>query len=255
MVVSMTFTKINDYTVQCVIAVKEIDQMGYALNELYTNKEAASKFMRNVMEKGEEAGFQLNHNLQEIQVVLLPDGQLVLSFTEVSPDYQVNQMIENAIEAYDAVESIGKEQLEEIKNLSGREKLLAFQDIMAKYKGMAEAFLSSDESDEEEKNLEKTDIENKVKNKFMFEFSDLSHLEKLCKAVTLKVPSHLYKDNKQYYLLTDFSGINQEKIASFMMQALDFAVKIENNELIQAHVEEHAKPMIENKAIEILKRI
>lgn len=251
----MTFTKLNDYTVQCIIAVKEIDQMGYALNDLYTNKEAASNFMRNIMEKGEEAGFQLNRNLQEIQVVLLADGQLVLSFTELSPDYQVNQMIENALEAYEAVESIGKDRLEDIRNMSGREKLLAFQEIMAKYKGMAEAFLQNDESDEEEKNLEKTDITNKEKNKFMLEFSDLSHLEKLCKAVTLKVPSHLYKDNKQYYLLTDFTGINQEKVDSFMIQALDFAAKIEKNKLIHAYVEEHAKHMIEDKAIEVLKKI
>jgi len=68
MVEDMTFTKINEYTVQCVITMHELDQMGYELNELYTNKEAATNFMRNVMEKGVEAGFQLNNNLQEIQV-------------------------------------------------------------------------------------------------------------------------------------------------------------------------------------------
>lgn len=253
-VVDMTFKKINENTVQCVIAVAEIDQMGYALNELYTNKEIASSFMRNVMEKGEEAGFQLNRNLQEIQVVLLQDGQLVLRFTEVGPDYRINQMIENALEAYEAVEAIGKDRLEDIIKLPGREKLNAFQEIMAKYKGMAEAFLQEEESDEEDKVLEKTETQKKEK-RFMFEFSDLSHIEMLCKATALKAPSHLYKDDKQYYLLVDFEEEEEAIVDSFVVQALDFAAKIEKNKMIMAYVEEHAKNMIEDEAIEVLKKI
>lgn len=254
MVENMTFKKINEYTVQCVIAVTEIDQMGYELNDLYTNKEAASNFMRSIMEKGEEAGFQLNKNLQEIQVVLLQDGQLVLRFTEVGPDYQVNQIIENALEAYKAVETIGIERLEEIIKLPNREKLKAFQEMMAKYKGMAESFLQDEESYEEDKTLEKTETEKKEK-KFMFQFSDMSHLEMLCKTVALKVPSHLYKDNKQYYLLVDFSETEDTIVDSFVVQALDFTAKIEKNKLVMAYVQEHAKNMIEDEAIEILKKI
>lgn len=254
MVGNMTFKKINEYTVQCVIAVTEIDQMGYELNDLYTNKEAASNFMRSIMEKGEEAGFQLNKNLQEIQVVLLQDGQLVLRFTEVGPDYHVNQMIENALEAYKAVETIGKERLEEIIKLPHKEKLKAFQEMMAKYKGMAESFLQDTESYEEDKTLEKTETEKKEK-KFMFQFSDLSHLEMLCKTVALKVPSHLYKDSKQFYLLVDFSDTEDTIVDSFVVQALDFTAKIEKNKLVMAYVQEHAKNMIEDEAIEILKKI
>lgn len=250
----MTFKKINEFTVQCVMEVNEIDQMGYVLQELYTNKEAASKFMRNVMEKGEEAGFSLNQNLQEIQVVLLPGDQLMLSFTQVSPNFQVNQMIENAMEAHAAVEAIGKERLDEIMNMSGKEKLLAFQEIMAKYKGMAEAFSQKEESNEGVMNLEKVDTEYKQK-KLMFQFSNLSHLEKLCKSVTIKVPSNLYKDGKQYYLLADFAGMEKEKIDNFLLQALDYEAKIEKNKLVMAHVEEHASNMIENKAIEVLKKM
>lgn len=253
----MTFKKINEYTVQCIIAVTEIDQMGFALNELYTNREAASKFMHSVMEKGEEAGFELNRDLQEIQVVLLQDGQLVLRFTQIGPDYQVNEMIENAIEAYEAVEAIGKERLEEIMRMSGRDKLKAFQELMAQYKGIAEAFLEDGEEREEDSMpLENTKTEIKSKEeKLMFQFSNLSNLQKLCKAVTIKVPSYLYRDSKQYYLLTDFTGMKKEKIDGFKVKALDFASKVEKNHLVMAHVQEHANHMIEKNAIEVLKKI
>ncbi|WP_180272748.1 adaptor protein MecA [Konateibacter massiliensis] len=248
----MTFTKINDYTVQCVIPANEIDQMGYVLQELYTNKEAASRFMRSVMEKGEEAGFQLNRNLQEIQVVLHPNGELILSFTEVNPDSQVNHMLESALEAYDAIEAIGRERVEEIMNMAGKEKIEAFQEIIAKYKKIAEGFLQIEEAEEE---APKNNAKEAAGDKFMLRFSDFSHLEKLCKSVAIKVPSHLYKENKQYYLLADFTGINQDKRDSFMLQALDFEARIEGNKLLMAHIEEHGKYMIENEAIEVLKKI
>ncbi|MFA9377901.1 MAG: adaptor protein MecA [Lachnotalea sp.] len=251
----MTFTKINDNTVQCAIAVKEIVKMGYVMQELYTNKEAAANFMRSIMEKGAEAGFQLNSNLQEIQVVLLPNEQLNLIFTEVDPGRQVNQMIENAIEVYEAVESIGKERMEAVLNMSGKEKLLAFQEIMETYKGMADAILQNKQVKEQDKNLIRPDVQDIDKKKFMLEFTDLSHLEKWCKSITIKIPSHLYKDSNQYYLLADFTGMEQEKIDGFMVQALDFATKIEKNDLHIAFVEEHAKYMIENEAIEMLKKI
>lgn len=252
MVADMTFKKINKNTVQCVIAVNEIDQMGYALQELYTNKEIASNFMRSVMEKGEEAGYQLNSHLQEVQVMMLSERQLILSFTEIHPENQINQMIENALEAYEAVEIIGKERLTEILNMSGKEKLFAFQDIMAQFKNEAATFT---QSAKEEQELEKENMLVKDMKKYMFQFPDLTHLEELCKSVTLKAPSHLYKDNKQYYLYMDFTGMDQEKIDSFMIRALDYEAKIEKNQLVQAFIEEHANQMIEKEAIEVLKRL
>lgn len=268
MVVDMTFTKINENTVQCVIAIQELDQMGYALNELYTNREAASNFMRNVMEQGVEAGFQLNSQLQEIQVTIFSDEQLILNFTQVNPDNQIDQIIENALEAYEGVKSIGKERLKDILDMEGKEKIQAFQEIIEKYHSIAEEFKQPERAvqmKEVEQELEKkepdkkvTKKENKIvreKNQYMFQFSDLSHLKQLCQAVDLKVSSHLYKDKTKYYLFVDFAGMEQEKVNSFMVQVLDFEAKIEKNNLVLAYVEEHANRMIEAKALEVLKKL
>jgi len=254
MVEDMTFTKINEYTVQCVITMHELDQMGYELNELYTNKEAATNFMRNVMEKGVEAGFQLNNNLQEIQVSHFSDEQLILNFTEVNPENQVNQIIGGALDAYEAVKTLGKERLENILGMTGQEKLVAFQQLMAEYYGLI------DKSKEPElklpkKEKKKAKFELNDTNQYMFQFSDLSHLRQLCESVNLKVQSRLYEDKKQYYLLTDFDGIEQEKLNGFLLRALEFEGKVEKNKLILAHIKEHANPMIKANAIEELKKI
>ncbi|RDY31045.1 adaptor protein MecA [Lachnotalea glycerini] len=252
MVVDMTFSKINEYTVQCVITMSEIDQMGYALQELYTNREAASEFMRNIMKKGEEAGFQLNSNLQEIQAMLLSDSKLVLSFTAVDPDRQVNQMIENILAASDAVELIGKEHLKEILHMTGKEKFMCFQEIMAQYNDMIDQ-PNQDEAKTKELKEEKSNI--KDKKQYMFQFANLSHLEQLCKSVKSQIPSSLYRNNEQYYLLTDFAGMDQDVVNSFIVRAMEFAARIENNKLVLAYIKEHANHMLEKEAIDVLKKL
>jgi negative regulator of genetic competence, sporulation and motility len=259
MVEDMTFTKINENTIQCVIDMNEISQMGYILDELYTNREIASKFMRSVMEKGAEAGYQLNSHLQEIQVALFSDQQLVLSFVEVSPDNQVNQIIANVLDTYEGVKSIGKEYLEEILHMSGEEKLIAFQEAIEKYHAMLanREEVDTREADTREVKEEMVKDNNMVKEKkqYMFQFSNLSHLKQLSKAVTFKVPSHLYRDKQQYYLFVDFAGMEENKVKSFMLQVLDYEAKIEKNKFVLAHVEEHADNVIEEEALEVLKKL
>jgi negative regulator of genetic competence, sporulation and motility len=264
MVLNMTFTKINEKTIQCVIDMNEIGQMGYVLEELYTNREAASNFMRSVMERGVEAGYQLNRHLQEIQVTLFSDQQLVLSFVEVSPDKQVDQIIANVLDTYEGVKAIGKEHLEEIQNMSGEEKLLAFQEVIEKYHNLLDTFKTPVVGEQrEEKNIEKEikkemDIEDimvKEKKRYMFRFSNLSNLKQLSKAVTFKVPSHLYRDKQKYYLLVDFSGMEQDRVNSFMVQVLDYEAVVEKNKFVLAHVEEHADNVIEDGAIEVLRKL
>jgi negative regulator of genetic competence, sporulation and motility len=245
MVVDMMFTKINDYTVQCVVTLSELDQMGYKLNELYTNREVASNFMRSVMEKGIEEGFELKEHLQEIQVTHFSDQQLVLNFTQVDSDTQINQIISNALDAYEAVKYLGRERLENLQSITGREKVMNFQKMMAEFQGLSE----------EEKLPEpvKTEMSLDDKNVYMFEFSDLDNLKHLCHTVGLNLSSRLYKSKTKYYLFTDFSGVEQEKINGFVLRALDFEGKIEKNKLVLSHVAEHANTMIEKNAIEALK--
>lgn len=262
MVLNMTFTKINEKTVQCVIDMNEIGQMGYVLEELYTNREAASNFMRSVMERGVEAGYQLNSHLQEIQVTLFSDQQLVLSFVEVSPDKQVDQIIANVLDTYEGVNAIGKEHLEDILNMSGEEKLLAFQEVIEKYHNLLDTFKTTDVGEQKKENekeikreMDKEDSMVKEKKQYMFRFSNLSHLKQLSKAVTIKVPSHLYRDKQRYYLMVDFTGMEQDKVNSFMLQVLDYEAEVEKNKFVLAHVEEHANNVIEDGAIEVLKKL
>jgi len=58
----MIFNRINEHTVSCVLHENEISKMGYNLNDLLQNQDLASSFLKDIMEKANEAGFSMNEN-------------------------------------------------------------------------------------------------------------------------------------------------------------------------------------------------
>lgn len=245
MVKTMTFNRVNEHMVQCIIEVHEIDQMGYVLQEIYTNREIATNFMRRVIEKGEEAGFQLNNEQLDIQAILLPNHKLVLNFTDSNPDNSMNRTIENILGAYEAVKMVGKEKLEEILNMTGKEKAVAFQETMVGFRELMQQANLDVQRREEEANPAKKD---KVKkDKYILSFSGLSDMRKFCKNTAVEVPSKVYKDGKNFYLLVDLNELNQNTIDSFVFQAQDFAQEIKNDHLAAAYIEEHGDKMMDKE--------
>lgn len=265
----MIFRRVDKYTVQCVIRVQEIDQMGYELQDLYSNRERAMDFMRNIIEKGGEAGFHLSDNLQEIQAILLPDHQLILSFTDANPDNLINLTIENIISMYESVNIIGKENLEEILHMKGKEKIQKFNETLAQLQDSEKIFrqsFSSDQSQEPSEQVEAEVAEEEIIEKvieevtsesgnFILRFSAFTDLEKFCKNLTFSIPASLFKDGAEYFLLVNAKGLEPTKVDSFVFQAQDFTKDIQRDDLTAAYIEEHAENLIQKESIEVLRRL
>lgn len=252
----MTFKRVNEHTVQCIIEINEIDQMGYVLQELYTNSDLASDFMKSIMEKGIEAGFNLSENIQDIQAILLSNQQLILSFTDVNPEESINLMLENFLATFEAVEKVGKDQLEEMLKMTGKEKIEAFQETMEHLKSVAATSRKDSENAQEQEavTLEKGEVAEE-KEKYILRFSAFSDLEKFCKKVSFAIPASVYKDESQYYLLADPKGLARKTLESFVFQSQDFVSDIKRDSLAAAFIEEHASRLIEKEPIELLKKL
>ncbi|MCI8639012.1 MAG: adaptor protein MecA [Coprococcus sp.] len=75
----MTFWKIADNRISCLISKAEIEALGYTLTDITHNKERTEEFLNMILEKGEEAlGVDMEGEIQGFSGTFLPDGSLLL---------------------------------------------------------------------------------------------------------------------------------------------------------------------------------
>lgn len=167
----MMFYRVNDHTTSCVISEQEIKDMGYQLPALYRDKDVASSFMKEICEKANEVGFHISERMQTVQTAMFPNHQLVLNFIDVNPEQDINSSIESLLTAADAVDLLGRDRLEEIYDMTGEEKVAAFQDCMKELSKEAQKTLEDNLRDEmvqevEEEHQEQTEdaVQNDVKD-------------------------------------------------------------------------------------------
>ena len=78
----MTFWKISDTRMNCLITQAEIEALGYTLEELTQDKERTEQFLNLLLQKGKEVlGMQMDSAIQSFYGAFLPDRSLLLSIS------------------------------------------------------------------------------------------------------------------------------------------------------------------------------
>jgi len=122
----MLFFRIDGHTVRCAVPEVEISKMGYDLQELLVNQNTASGFLKEVVARGKEAGFFMDEKLQVVQTAFFSNHYLVLHFSDLNPDEQIDNTIQHmpgrpeevAESAADEAERSHKKYLLWFRNLS-----------------------------------------------------------------------------------------------------------------------------------------
>lgn len=78
----MTFWKITDTRMNCLISHQEIQALGYDLTELTQNQERTQEFLDILVKKGKEVlGINIDNGVQSFYGTFLPDKSLLLSIS------------------------------------------------------------------------------------------------------------------------------------------------------------------------------
>ena len=252
----MTFNRINEYTVRCVLDEKEIDMMGYNLKELFQNKNLANDFLLDIIEKAKNEGFSMNDSYKSIQSMFLPNHQIVLNIFDANLDDPMDELILNYLNTYELVEKVGKERLEEILKMEGKEKMKAIRDCMKEVQGMFEESpeLMDVTYENEEAVTKEVEINEMTSMKYLLMFQDLNHTEQFSK-ISDAVPGKLFKDKNQYFMLVDLHGMELDSVNSFILKARDYTADIREDEVYSAFLEEHGEVIIKANPIKVLKMI
>lgn len=88
----MTFWKITDTRMNCLISQQEIQDLGYDIVELTQNRERTQEFLDILIKKGQEVlGINIENGIQSFYGAFLPDKSLLLSISCSDIEEELNE--------------------------------------------------------------------------------------------------------------------------------------------------------------------
>ena len=81
--IAMTFKRIDDATINCIITTEDLDERGLSVEDLFHKKEEATVFLKEIIEEaGREVNYHPSGAFVTMQIAMLPDRTISLTLSE-----------------------------------------------------------------------------------------------------------------------------------------------------------------------------
>lgn len=220
----MKFKRIDVDTVRCLISEEELFENGLEVDDFLQNSEKTEDFLRKILARAaEEVGYRIQGGNISIQVAVLPDHVLALTFSE-KPDHGIMNMLDHLKHAVDAISQNVQERKEASENVVPERNVQ--EERAMKMVGRPEYQLS---------------------------FDSLEQVIQYCRNVLLELPvdSDLYKleERNVYFLFIKKDQMTDKQICRLLGAALEFATGVYAASGLQAYVKEHGELLIGKNAM------
>lgn len=228
----MKFEKIGNGALRCTLTQEDLARNGVGLDDFFTNTPNARNFLEKLIHIAEEeVGFRTTGNMMSIQAAIMSEDEIVLTFTES----QVN----------------GAEIIEHLRNMLSNRQGLIQQENEEELDVLKE--LSQGET---KPNDSSRDAEGYV---YLVNFVSFARVRDFCKVLPKpeKTRSRLYYLDKkeQYFLWADLNQSSRQYIYEFVASSMEYADSIEKDSSRSSYLEEHAKIIVRNHALETLAQL
>lgn len=231
----MKFKRIDMDTVRCLITEEELWENGLEIEDFLQNGKKAEEFFRQVIaQASEEVGYKIKGGNIAIQVSVLPDHRLALTFSE-KQDTGILSMLENLKAAVEKLsnKTRASEQNEEDAGESVKQ--------------------------ETTKDGSAAQILGQGKKRYELCFETLDLVERYCKAVSFELPirTSLYKLERDqlYFLLMERDGMSDKQLCRLLGASLDFVNGIYAQDSVDSYIREQGSVLIEEHAVEVLQNL
>lgn len=231
----MKIERVDDKTVKCFLSNEELDEYDIDYKDFVLRSEKAKEVVQEIIVQAEEAvGYKPPRYSFDLQIMMLPDQGLVLTFSEREPEN------EPLIEC-----------LKEMKRVlqKAREKV-----------GLPASQPTTDQGGatqpEPETQAVQKEPEPAPKPAFaIFAFSTLRDVMNYAEVLprNLRVDSALYDMEDVYYLCLGRGHASYERYSRACIQAMEFGSLYGAEEKLLLRLEEHGKCLIQAKAIKKLR--
>lgn len=238
----MKIERVDEKTVKCFLSNEELEEYDISYKDFVTRSDKAREVVEVIMAQAvEEVDYKPPHFAFDLQIMLLPDQGMILTFTERTPEDLKNSA--NLINYLKEMRRILKEKLgmdgSAIAGLLTQAMLMAVGQS-----GEQGNSGSEDVSQKEQKETQKPSFA-------IFRFADMRSLCEYAKGLpkNLRVISRLYRDGGTYYLYLERGGASYERYSRASIQALEFGELFAATEDKLVYLEEHGECLIGEKAV------
>lgn len=221
----MRFKRISTDTVRCIVTQDELQENGLEMDDFLANNGRTEDFLRKMIALAEqEVGFKVQGGPLTVQVAVLPENKLALTFSE----RQAGNLMEILESLRSAVSSLSN-----AVNDKTKEKAAQTLDPAAK-KGL-----------------------------YLLEFSDLKSLQAFCMGLAddieqkLQMNSELYllEDENVYCLILQRGGMDEKQVCQIMSASIEFMDAVSAHEGQVAYICEHGRLILADHAISQLQSL
>lgn len=221
----MRFKRISTDTVRCIVTQDELKENGLEMDDFLSNDGRTEEFLRKMIALAEqEVGFKVQGGPLTIQVAVLPQNKLALTFSE--------KQAGNIMEFLEGLRSA-------MSNLSN-----AFQD----------------KKNEETNHVPVT---GRRKNMYLLEFAELNSLQAFCGRLPYDIEEQLQMDSELYRLEEDDSyclilrrgKMDEKQVCQVMSASIEFLDAVSAHEGQVAYIREHGKCILKERAISQMQRL
>ena len=221
----MRFKRISTDTVRCIVTQDELKENGLEMDDFLSNNGRTEEFLRKMIALAEqEVGFKVQGGPLTIQVAVLPENKLALTFSE--------KQVGNLMEILESLRS-------------------------------AMSNLSNAVNDKTKEKVSKEPVTIAKKNLYLLEFSDLDSLQAFCAGLAddieeqLQMNSELYllEDEEVYCLILQRGDMDEKQVCRIMSASIEFMDAVSANEGQVAYIREHGKCILPDHAISRLQSL
>ena len=235
----MRIERVDDKTVKCFLSNEELEEYEIDYKDFVLRSEKAREVVQEIIEQAEEeVGYKPPKFAFDLQIMMLPDQGLILTFSDRDPEMkESDQFIEC---------------LKEMKRILQRTR--------EKISGEAPALPDTGTGDGQE--MPQGTGQRPAKGQeasrpgfAVFAFADMGRILEYVAMLpkNLQVESRLYEMDGLYFLYLLKGRASYERYSRACVQALEFAGLYAADESQVAHLEEHGECLIAEKAVKKLR--
>ncbi len=229
----MKIERVDDKTVKCFISNEELEEYEIDYKDFIMRSDKAKEIVQDIIEQAqEEVGYKPPQFAFDLQIMMVPEQGLVLTFSEKDPlDVKEGEQILECLKEMKKALQKNKSQLEAI---SGK----------------------STEAVKEEASRPKELAPQKERPEFaVFAFRSIGRVMDYASALPkkLRLKSSLYFMNDVYYLYLRKGKASYDKYSRACVQALEFAALFAAEKDRVEYIKEHGECLIEEQALKKLR--
>ena len=225
----MRFKRISTDTVRCIITQDELKENGLEMDDFLSNDGRTEDFLRKMIALAEqEVGFKVQGGPLTIQVAVLSENKLALTFSE--------KQAGNLMELLEGLRSA-------MSNLSNA--------------------VNDKKKEKEKTETTETPVPASKKDLYLLEFDDLNSLQAFCAGLAenieeqMQMNSELYllEDENVYCLILRRGKMDEKQICRIMSASIEFMDAVSAQEGQVAYIREHGKCILTDHAISQMQRL